>query len=63
MTTKDISFGNKELTDYCKSKGMIDDDCNILGDCNARLFHSLWKKKKGDPVSTSNIRRIVKAAG
>ena len=53
----------KELTDYCKSKGMIDDDCNILGDRNARLFPSLWKKKKGDPVSTSNIRRIVKAMG
>jgi len=42
---------------------MIDDDCNMLGDRNARLFPSLWKKKKGDPVSTSNIRRIVNPAG
>ena len=55
----------KELTDYCKSKGMIDYDCNILVDPDTRLFPSQWekKKKKGDPVSTRNIRRIVKTAG
>ena len=52
----------EEVKDYCKSKGMIDDDCNILVDHETRLFPSSWEKKKGDPVSIRNIHKIVKAA-